>query len=107
VFHHIPKEDQTAFLVNLFNLFGPSSKLVAKDIDAAQWGWLIVSKLQDLLVAQELGHEITAEEFEATMCRIGFETDGIARKPLYAYAYFTIVCTKPGSSMSVLNAGIA
>ena len=94
VLHHIPKEAQRSFLEKIFDSLKPGTKFIIKDIDAGQRFWCLFNKLHDLIVSQELTHEVAATDLERILTHIGFKINTTAEKRLYVYPHFTITCTK-------------
>ena len=94
VLHHIRREEQRSFLQKIFDSIKPGTKFIIKDIDAGQRFWCLFNKLHDLIVSQELTHEVAATDLERILTHIGFRINTTARKHLYVYPHFTITCTK-------------
>ena len=58
VFHHIPPQQQSAFIEQLYQKIRPGAVLVFKDIDAGT-PLVICNKIHDMVFAKEVGKEIS------------------------------------------------
>jgi cyclopropane fatty-acyl-phospholipid synthase-like methyltransferase len=93
VFHHIKKEYQGNFLVNLYRKMRPGAKLIFKDINAAH-PYVLLNKLHDLFLGGGIGHEISLSHAMELMRRAGFSVSSSSKKLMLWYPHYTIICIK-------------
>jgi len=93
VVHHIPRAAQKTFLRNLHRCMAPGSRLIIKDIDAAS-PLVFANKLHDLLLAGELGHEMTQADLTQAALDAGFSLLGARARRMFWYPHFTLELRK-------------
>lgn len=93
VVHHIPRAAQKTFLCNLHQRMAPGSRLIIKDIDAAS-PLVFANKLHDLVLAGELGHEMTQANMLQSALDAGFTLLGSRERRMLWYPHFTLELQK-------------
>lgn len=93
VFHHIPPEQQHAFMKQLYEKMSPGSTLVFKDIDAGNL-LVLFNKIHDLVFAGEIGKETSYKKANDMLREIGFKIENSYTKTVFVYPHFFIICTK-------------
>lgn len=93
VLHHIPKSDQTNFLLSLYNSMAPGKKLILKDIDGGS-PFVFFNKIHDLIFAGKIGHEIKLRDLVARLERMSFRIISVKKKQMFVYPHFTLVVQK-------------
>lgn len=91
--HHIPKEIQKTFFHQLFRKMKQGSTLIYKDINASS-PLVIANKFHDLILAKEIGNELSAKKTEELFKSIGFEIVKTSKKTMLWYPHFTIIAKK-------------
>lgn len=94
VLHHIPFQRQKSFLERIFKNMRVGATFVLKDMNASDRLLTLFNKLHDLVVAREIGHEITATQAKKWLNEIGFQTSSIQRRLMYVYSHYTIIAKK-------------
>jgi 2-polyprenyl-3-methyl-5-hydroxy-6-metoxy-1,4-benzoquinol methylase len=94
VLHHVPKDNQIAFLKNIYEKMSPGSKLVFKDIDAGRKILSKFNKLHDILFSGQAGHEISFNHAKDSLNKLGFKILSTEKKRVFVYPHYTIVCQK-------------
>jgi cyclopropane fatty-acyl-phospholipid synthase-like methyltransferase len=93
VFHHIKKQMQERFILELYTKMKTGSKLIFKDIDGAH-PLLFMSKIHDILLAGELVKMVSVSEAKEMLARIGFNIVSISKRLMLWYPHYTVVCIK-------------
>jgi len=93
VLHHVPASKQKYFLQNIYDGLMPGATLILKDIDAASL-WVYFNKLHDLILSQEIGHELSVRQAKNLATEIGFQVTGISEKRMFGYPHFTLILNK-------------
>ncbi len=94
VFHHIPKNIQKEFLIQLYSKMSSGSYLLFKDIDASSL-FVYFNKLHDLVLSNEIGNEISTNNAIKILNNIGFEMIYCSEKLMLLYPHYTILVRKP------------
>lgn len=94
VFHHIPKDLQKDFLIQLYTKMSSGSYLLFKDIDASSI-FVYFNKLHDLVLSNEIGNEISTSNAIKMLKEIGFEMKYNSEKLMLLYPHYTILVRKP------------
>ena len=94
VLHHVPKNNQQAFLTSIHEKMQPGARLILKDIDAGRRVLCLCNKLHDLLAAGEIGNELTAHETERRLTSLGFEIVGRGAERRVWYPHYWFICEK-------------
>lgn len=93
VLHHVPKQKQETFLVDLSKMIKPGARLVLKDIDSAS-PFVFFNKIHDLVFAGEIGNELPAEKVLSMLKENGFEIVEQEKRLMYVYPHYTFVARK-------------
>jgi len=93
VFHHIKKEKQEKFILELFSKMKMGSKLVFKDINAAH-PFVIMNKIHDIAFGGGAGDEVSVKAAEKLLTEAGFTVTAVEKKLMLWYPHYTIVCFK-------------
>ena len=93
VLHHVPAKDQELFLKNIYQGMAPGAKLILKDIDAAS-PWVYFNKMHDLILAKEIGNELSVEKAKQLVTETGFEVKNCLKKRLFGYPHYTLILKK-------------
>lgn len=93
VLHHIPPDAQASFLAALHQRMSPGSRLIIKDIDGAS-PLVFANKLHDLLLAGEIGHELSPKQTLHYAAQAGFSLQSVSRRRTWWYPHYTLVLTK-------------
>jgi SAM-dependent methyltransferase len=93
VLHHVPKNNQEAFLKDLANIMKPGARLVLKDIDAAS-PLVYCNKLHDLIFAREIGNEMSMESAKNLLVANGLNIIEQSKRTMYVYPHYTLVAQK-------------
>lgn len=93
VFHHIPKEQQKTFMLQLFQKMKPNTTLIFKDINQASL-FVYFNKLHDLLLSSEVGNEISIKNATELLKETGFKIESIKSKQMIVYPHYTIIAKK-------------
>lgn len=93
VLHHIPKLQQENFLSQIFQKAKAGTTFILKDIDASSF-FVYTNKLHDLILSQEIGHELKAKAVMEKLQEIGFQIKATSSKQMLWYPHYTIVCEK-------------
>lgn len=93
VFHHIKKDKQKRFILELYNKMKPGSKLIFKDIDGSH-PLLFMSKIHDILLAGELVKMVSIFEAKEMLGGAGFSIVSISKRLMLWYPHYTIICRK-------------
>ncbi len=93
VLHHLPSKTQGLFLENIYHAMQPGAKLVLKDIDAASM-LVYCNKLHDLILAKEIGNEISVDGAKAITEKIGFRVESLTYRRMLWYPHFTLLLRK-------------
>ncbi len=93
VFHHIKRDMQNKFILELYNKMKTGSKLIFKDIDGSH-PLLFMSKIHDILLAGELVKMVSISEAKRRLDRAGFAIVSISKRLMFWYPHYTIVCIK-------------
>lgn len=91
--HHIPKKIQKDFFHQLYDKMQKGSTLIYKDIDASS-PLVFANKFHDLLLAKEIGNELSATKTKDLFEKIGFKIKKNYKKRLFWYPHFTLIATK-------------
>lgn len=94
VLHHIPKKQQFIFLEKVYGNMSKGRVLILKDINASKKIWTIFNKLHDLLLAGEIGNEISLEQAIKWLEEIGFEIISKSTKQTLVYPHYIIIARK-------------
>jgi SAM-dependent methyltransferase len=93
VLHHVPKNNQEAFLKDLANIMKPGARLVLKDINAAS-PLVYCNKLHDLIFAREIGNEMSMESAKNLLVANGLNIIEQSKRTMYVYPHYTLVAQK-------------
>ncbi len=93
VLHHIPAKQQISFLKNLFYKMKPGARFVLKDIDADN-PLVYFNKCHDLLVAHEIGNEISFTNAKNILEQNGLTILQENKRTMYVYPHYTIIAQK-------------
>lgn len=93
VLHHVPKNNQEAFLKDLANIMKPGARLVLKDIDAAS-PLVYCNKIHDLIFAREIGNEMSMESAKNLLVANGLNIIEQSKRTMYVYPHYTLVAQK-------------
>ncbi len=93
VFHHVKKEHQENFLLQVFRKMRPGTQLIFKDINAAH-PYILLNKMHDLLLGGGVGHEVSVSHAVELLRRAGFTIRSISKKIMLWYPHYTIICVK-------------
>ncbi len=93
VLHHINKKDQFSFLQNIFEAIVPGTRVVIKDINKAHL-FSPFNKLHDIVLASEIGNELSTKKLEKYIKEIGFSIINSYKKTMFLYPHYTFVLKK-------------
>lgn len=93
VLHHVPRDAQAAFLAALHRVMSPGSRLIIKDIDGAS-PLVFANKLHDLVIAGEIGHELSLRKALQYASDAGFSVAQTIRRRMLWYPHYTMVLTR-------------
>lgn len=93
VLHHVPKNNQEAFLKDLANIMKPGARLVLKDINAAS-PLVYCNKIHDLIFAREIGNEMSMESAKNLLVANGLNIIEQSKRTMYVYPHYTLVAQK-------------
>lgn len=93
VLHHVPRTAQSSFIAALYRVMAPGSRLVLKDIDGAH-PLAPANKLHDLVLAGEIGHELSPGHAAQIATRAGFRLASTRRRRMLWYPHYTLVLEK-------------
>ncbi len=94
VLHHVPADEQQAFLDGIFAVMRPGARLVLKDIDGAS-PLVVFNKLHDLVFSGELGKERSLAVARDMALRAGFELLAAYRHRTAVYPHYVLALRKP------------
>ena len=93
VLHHVPKNNQEAFIKDLAIIMKPGSRLVLKDIDAAS-PLVYCNKIHDFIFAREIGNEMSMESAKNLLVANGLNIIEQSKRTMYVYPHYTLVAQK-------------
>lgn len=93
VLHHVPRRAQQSFLRALHGVMARGSRLILKDINGAH-PLVFANKLHDLLLAGEIGHELSPARAARMAAGAGFRIVAESRRRLLWYPHYTLVLEK-------------
>lgn len=93
VFHHVPSGKQAQFLSGLHEAMADGAVLILKDIDGAS-PLALFNKVHDLLLAGEIGSEVSAIRSREMACQAGFKVRSLSYKRMWWYPHYTLVLEK-------------
>lgn len=93
VAHHIPKKVQLNFFKQLHQKMQTGATLVFKDIDASS-PLVYANKLHDLILAKEIGDEMSFKAAKTMFEELGFTIKSSHKKTLFWYPHFTLQLVK-------------
>ena len=93
VLHHVPAPKQKVFLQKIYEGLNPGTTLILKDIDAAS-PWVYFNKLHDLILSQEIGHELSVAQAKYLANETGFNVLKVSAKRMFGYPHYTLVLKK-------------
>ena len=93
VLHHIPEEKHPTFFALLSQNMKAGSKIILKDINASSpLVWM--NKIHDLLLAGEIGNELSMKATKDLLERNGFKIVQQSKKRMLWYPHFTLIAEK-------------
>jgi 2-polyprenyl-3-methyl-5-hydroxy-6-metoxy-1,4-benzoquinol methylase len=93
VFHHVPKNQQEEFILEVHKKMNSGAILIFKDINASS-PLVLVNKLHDLIFAGEIGNEIGFKEAEKRLVKVGFDVVDAFTKLIFLYPHYFVICRK-------------
>jgi len=93
VLHHVPKNNQEAFIKDLAKIMKPGARLVVKDINAAS-PLLYFNKLHDAIFAGEVGNEMSIKRAKYLLESSGLHIIEQSKKTMYVYPHYTFIAQK-------------
>ncbi len=93
VLHHVPKNNQVAFLKEIYLKMSVGSKLIIKDIDADSM-FVHFNKLHDLVFSKEIGNEIKMCDAKKLTEKIGFKVLDTYTKRMFVYPHYFLILEK-------------
>lgn len=93
VLHHVPKNNQEAFLKDLASIMKPGAKLVLKDINAAS-PLVYCNKLHDAIFAGEIGNEMSMDRAKKLLEANGLTIIEQSKRTMYVYPHYTLIAQK-------------
>jgi 2-polyprenyl-3-methyl-5-hydroxy-6-metoxy-1,4-benzoquinol methylase len=93
VYHHIPIPIRAAFMADLYAKMRPGARLVLKDIDRRS-PLVVFNKVHDLVLAGELGHEISLDAAVQTVRSLGFTVLEHRTSRVLWYPHYFVVAQK-------------
>ena len=94
VLHHIPMNQRQVFLDRLFQNIRSGTKIIFKDIDAAN-PLTVFNRVHDLVLSREWVHEESAQAATQRLTQAGFKIDKTVFCTEYVYPHFFICGHKP------------
>ena len=91
--HHVPKKLQVDFFKQLYQKMKPGSTLIYKDINADS-PLVYANKFHDLLLASQIGNEMSLKTTLNLFNTIGFEIIKNSSQRMFWYPHFTIITKK-------------
>lgn len=93
VLHHVPKNNQEAFLKDIAKMMKPGARLVLKDINAAS-PLVYCNKLHDAIFAGEIGNEMSMEKAKNLLMANGLNIIEQSKRTMYVYPHYTLIAQK-------------
>lgn len=93
VIHHVPKDQQTNFIKEIYNKMNTGSTLIFKDINASH-PFVFFNKIHDLVFAGEIGHELAYSKVRELLLSIGFTIEESFKQTTFVYPHYFIICRK-------------
>lgn len=93
VLHHVPKQQQENFIMDLVITMKPGARLVLKDINGGN-PLVYFNKMHDLIFAREIGNEISFENAKSLLIQNGLNIIEQEKRTMYVYPHYTIVAKK-------------
>lgn len=93
VLHHVPKQNQENFIMDLISVMKQGARLILKDINAGS-PLVYFNKLHDLIFAREIGNEISIDNAILLLEKNGLKIIKQEKRTMYVYPHYTIVAQK-------------
>jgi 2-polyprenyl-3-methyl-5-hydroxy-6-metoxy-1,4-benzoquinol methylase len=93
VLHHVPLQQQTSFMQEIYTKMKPGAQLIFKDINAAS-PLVYCNKLHDLIFAQEIGNELKYSAALDLCKNLGFTITETYTRTSFVYPHYFIIAQK-------------
>lgn len=93
VLHHVPGEDQQAFLAAICEKMRPGAKLIFKDIDGGS-PLVVFNKMHDLVFSREIGKERSVKRAGVMAEKAGFKIISTFKRITAVYPHYFLVLEK-------------
>jgi 2-polyprenyl-3-methyl-5-hydroxy-6-metoxy-1,4-benzoquinol methylase len=94
VFHHVPPDQQSHFIAELFARMRPGTRLIFKDIDRGH-PLVLANKLHDRVLSGAAGHEWSRVAAHAALEGAGFTIETAETRRMVVYPHYWFVAQKP------------
>jgi len=95
VLHHVPPDQQVAFLQTTFQRMRPGAVFILKDIDAGRRVLCLANKFHDLVVTGSPGNELPKNRTKEILECAGFQILSAGEERKLWYPHYWFICRKP------------